>query len=73
MLAAVETHLKERRFLAAERLTVADIGVYAYAHLAEDAGFPLAPYPNFRRWIAAVQEAAAPLPPVEPYSPEAMG
>jgi glutathione S-transferase len=73
VLAALETHLKERRFLAAERLTVADLGVYAYAHLAEEAGFPLAPYPAFRRWIAEVQKAAAPLPPVHPYPPEAMG
>jgi glutathione S-transferase len=72
VLAALETHLTERRFLAAERLTVADIGVYAYAHLAEEAGFPLAPYPAFRRWIAQVQKAAAPLPPVHPYAPEAM-
>lgn len=73
VLAALETHLQGRRFLAAERLTVADIGVYAYAHLAEEAGFPLAPYPAFRRWIERVQEAASPLPPVHPYSPEAMG
>ena len=73
VLASLETHLKERRFLAAERLTVADLGVYAYAHLAEQAGFPLAPYPAFRRWIGAVQKAAAPLPPVHPYPPEAMG
>jgi glutathione S-transferase len=73
VLACLETHLQERRFLAADRLTVADIGVYAYAHLAEEAGFPLAPYPAFRRWIERVQEAAAPLPPVNPYPPEAMG
>lgn len=73
VLAALETHLQGRRFLAAERLTVADIGVYAYAHLAEEAGFPLAPYPAFKRWIERVQEAASPLPPVHPYSPEAMG
>jgi glutathione S-transferase len=72
-LAALDSHLADRRFLAAERLTIADLGVYAYAHLAEEAGFPLAPYPNFRRWIAAVQDAAAPLPPVNPYPPEAMG
>ena len=72
-LAALEEHLTERPFLAAGRLTVADIGVYAYAHLAEEAGFPLGSYPAFRRWIAAVQKAAAPLPPVHPYPPEAMG
>ena len=71
-LACLEKHLKERRFLVAERLTIADIGVYAYAHLAEEAGFPLAPYPAFRRWIGEVREAAAPLPPVQPYAQEAL-
>lgn len=73
VLTALETHLTDRRFLAAERLTIADIGVYAYAHLAEEAGFALAPYPAFSRWIARVQEAGAPLPLVHPYPPEAMG
>ncbi|HXV25219.1 MAG TPA: glutathione S-transferase family protein [Alphaproteobacteria bacterium] len=72
VLTALETHLADRRFLAADRLTIADIGVFAYAHLAENAGFPLASYPAFRRWIAAVTETAAPLPPVHPYPPEAM-
>ncbi len=72
VLSALETHLADRRFLTAGRLTIADIGVFAYAHLAEDAGFPLGPYPAFRRWIEAVKEAAAPLPPVDPYPPEAM-
>lgn len=72
VLAALEAHLAERRFLAADRLTIADIGVFAYAHLAEDAGFPLKPYPAFRRWIETVKATAAPLPPVNPYPPEAM-
>ena len=72
VLAALESHLAESRFLAADRLTIADIGVFAYAHRAEDAGFALKPYPAFRRWIATVTEAAAPLPPVHPYPPEAM-
>ncbi len=72
VLTALETHLADRRFLAAGRLTIADIGVFAYAHLAEDAGFPLEPYPAFRRWIETVRDAAAPLPPVSPYPPEAM-
>ncbi len=72
VLAALEAHLAERRFLAADRLTIADLGVFAYAHLAADAGFPLKPYPAFRRWIETVKAAAAPLPPVNPYLPEAM-
>ena len=72
VLRALETHLAGRQFLVGDHLTIADIGVFAYAHRTEEAGFALEPYPAFRRWIKSVSEAAAPLPPVNPYPPEAM-
>ena len=72
VLSALEQHLSGRRFLVGDHLTIADIGVFAYSHRTEDAGFSLEPYPSFRRWIESVSEAAAPLPPVNPYPPEAM-
>src|SRR5262245_40801891 len=62
-LDALEAHLAGRRFLGGDHFTIADIGVFAYAHRAEEAGFPLQAYPAFRRWIEAVGDAAAPLPP----------
>src|SRR5206468_9330633 len=37
VLNALEAHLSGRRFLVGDRLTIADIGVFAYAHRAEDA------------------------------------
>jgi glutathione S-transferase len=67
-LQALERHLARRAFLAADAYTIADIAVFAYTHLGEDAGFDFAQYPALRAWIARVKEAAGELPPVHPYS-----
>jgi glutathione S-transferase len=67
-LAALERHLGTHRFLAADAYTIADIALFAYTHLGEDAGFDFADYPALRDWIARVQEAAGEVPPVHPYS-----
>lgn len=64
----IERHLERHPFLANDRYSIADLAVYAYGHLAEDAGFSFARRPAWRAWMARVAEAAAPLPPVVPYS-----
>ncbi len=53
-LAAMETHLATRRFLVAERYTIADIALYAYTHVAEEGGFELAAYPAIGAWLERV-------------------
>ena len=53
-LAAMESHLGSRRFLVAERYTVADIALYAYTHVAPEGGFSLEPYPSIRAWLGNV-------------------
>jgi glutathione S-transferase len=53
-LAALDTHLEERRFLVADRYTVADIALYAYTHVAHEGGFDLAPYPAIDPWLERV-------------------
>jgi len=53
-LGVMEGHLAKRSFFAAERYTIADIALYAYTHVAEEGGFPLAPYPAIRGWLARV-------------------
>jgi glutathione S-transferase len=53
-LGVMEGHLAGRRFFVAERYTIADIALYAYTHVAEEGGFPLAPYPAIRAWLARV-------------------
>jgi glutathione S-transferase len=53
-LAVMEAHLATRRYFVAQRCTIADIALYAYTHVAHEAGFELAPYPHLRAWLARV-------------------
>jgi glutathione S-transferase len=53
-LAALDGHLKERRFLVADRYTIADIALYAYTHVAPEGGFDLASYPAIGPWLDRV-------------------
>jgi glutathione S-transferase len=52
----MERHLADRQFLVGDSLTVADIALYAYTHVADEGGFDLEPYPGVRRWLARVAE-----------------
>jgi glutathione S-transferase len=53
-LQAMERHLSGRRYLVAERFTIADIALYAYTHVAHEAGFEMSPYPAVGAWLARV-------------------
>lgn len=53
-LGALERQLAATAFLAGARYSIADMAVFAYAALAEEAGLDLTPYPAFRAWIARV-------------------
>jgi glutathione S-transferase len=57
-LDAMERHLDGREFLVGSGLTLADIVLYAYTHVAHEGGFDLGSYPAVRRWVDRV--AAAP-------------
>jgi glutathione S-transferase len=50
-LDAMEGHLADREFLVGERYTIADISLYAYTHVAHEAGFDLDGYPAIRAWL----------------------
>ena len=54
-LAALERHLGgDRDYLVGDRLSIADIALYGYTHVAEEGGFDLGRYPAVRAWIARV-------------------
>ncbi len=53
-LSVLDRELSQRPFLVGQ-YGVADVSVFAYAHLAEEAAVALAPYPHVRDWIARVQ------------------
>jgi len=53
-LAAMERHLDERQFLVGDGLTLADVALYAYSHVADEGGFDLERYPALRAWLERV-------------------
>lgn len=54
-LAVMEQHLDERSFFVGERYTIADIGLYAYTHVADEGGFDLAKFPAIQAWLERVK------------------
>jgi glutathione S-transferase len=53
-LSGMEHHLATRRFLVADRYTVADIALYGYVHVSDEAGIDLAPFPAVNAWLDRV-------------------
>jgi len=53
-LDALERHLVDRAWLVADAMTLADIALYAYTHVADEGGFDLGGYPAIRRWLERV-------------------
>jgi glutathione S-transferase len=53
-LGAMEQHLGGRAWFVGDALTIADIALYAYTHVADEGGFDLAPYPAIRAWLDRV-------------------
>jgi glutathione S-transferase len=54
-LRVMEQHLTEHRFLVDECYTIADIGLFAYTHVADEGGFDLDGFPAIRDWIERVK------------------
>ncbi|MDV3457965.1 glutathione S-transferase family protein [Sphingomonas sp. HF-S4] len=61
-LALMDAHLGRSDYLVLDRLTLADIVLYAYTHVAEEGGFDLQPYPNVRAWLTRVASHPAHIP-----------
>ncbi|RJF85170.1 glutathione S-transferase family protein [Azospirillum cavernae] len=53
-LAVMDGHLRERRFFVGDRLSIADIALYAYSHVADEGGFDLSGYPAVLAWLDRV-------------------
>jgi glutathione S-transferase len=51
----VERHLETgREWLVGDGMTLADISLYAYTHVADEGGFELGRYPAIRAWLERV-------------------
>ena len=61
-LKLMDEHLAARPYFVGDRLSLADIALYAYTHVAEDGGFDLGRYPAVTAWIGRVASAPGYLP-----------
>ena len=55
-LKLMDEHLAGRAFFVGEKLSLADVALYAYTHVAEDGGFRLGDFPNVQAWLVRVAE-----------------
>jgi glutathione S-transferase len=53
-LRRLEGRLDGRAYVVGDSLTIADIALYGYTHVAEEGGFSLEPYPAVRAWLQRV-------------------
>lgn len=56
LLGVVESALEGRIYLAAERMTLADVAGYSYIAHAPEGGVSLADYPNVRAWLETIEQ-----------------
>ena len=57
-LELMDKHLASHAFLCGDAVTLADIALFPYTHVAEEGGFGLGNYRHVCRWIARVQGLA---------------
>lgn len=53
-LGVMDGHLAKRPFFVDDRLTLADIALYAYTHVAHEGDLDIGHYENVRNWLARV-------------------
>lgn len=57
-LQVMENHLKTHQYFAAGQLTVADIALYGYTHVADRCDYDLSTFPAIRAWLRRVEATA---------------
>jgi glutathione S-transferase len=51
----MENHLAAADgYVVGRRMSLADIALYAYTHVADEGGFDLGPYPSIGAWLARI-------------------
>ena len=54
-LRIMEGQLNQTPYLVGDSLTVADISLYGYTHVADEGGFDLATYPAIQAWLSRIE------------------
>ena len=55
-LELMDQHLAGRAFMCGDQVTLADIALFAYTHVAEEGGFGLGNYTHLETWIDRVEQ-----------------
>jgi len=55
-LSVMEHSLSRAPWLVGDAMTIADISLYAYTHVAHEGGFDLSGYPSVNAWLRRVRE-----------------
>lgn len=55
----LDAHLESRQFMLTSGYSIADIAVYGYVHVLEEAGLSMNDYPEIRRWVDCVSRTAS--------------
>jgi glutathione S-transferase len=50
----MDDHLKDREWFVGDAMSLADICLFAYTHVADEADFDLALYPNVVEWMERI-------------------
>lgn len=66
-LDVLDSHLAGREYLVGERATIADVSIWAYAHLADEAGLDPAEWPAFAAWCERLEALPGWLDDLTPY------
>jgi glutathione S-transferase len=71
VLGLLDSHLSKSRYFLEDRYSVADIAMFGYLHVAEEAGYDISCYPALESWLARVTEQPGYIEDLSPYPPNA--
>jgi glutathione S-transferase len=66
-LRVLNDRLGKSDYLAGDSYSIADMSVFAYVHVADEAGFELSDHPNVKAWIARVEGTRGFMNDLQPY------
>lgn len=55
-LSIMNSVLVQNSYLIGKQITIADIALYAYTHVADEGGFDLSLYPNIQDWCQRIEQ-----------------
>jgi glutathione S-transferase len=71
-LTVLNDRLGKSDYIAGSSYSIADISLFAYVHVADEAGFELGEYPQVKEWIQRVGGTRGYMNDLEPYPPNSM-